>query len=588
MVFFVIPAQLLAVTLDVAALPVGNVNDVINGDTLVGGGRANPDRVYRLGRGFVYQVTEPMRINGSINIVATDGTDRPPVLAPFIHLDNSSIDNFFDFVGKGAKVELNNLYLLSFRSDQNQLGWSDGIRLDADSIAFTLKGCIFDGFTHTAIQLNAHWNKINIQDCMFRNEMHSSAYFGGGAFLSGAPIHMDTTKFINNTFFCNNSYNWSIRGYCPYALLEHNTFVYGTVNPFLQRQGQNLHIKNNLFYAMHAYGGYPDDVINGTFLNFPDTSSSSLIFLRGTDSVSYYAQLWREVLGGPVGGPEVYADAAHGVTPAMVNISNRVIDVQNNSYFLPQKLVDFYNAYNDTVQITDTVLVPNGTAAQVPAVLKRILYPPKWISNYTQWTLDSLLSPASSNIVVANNQEADPGFNAEVSAHIDKLINYVRKIALHQADSTWFYNPGTPYPPVWPLPENLAYTNAALQNAGTDGYALGDLNWFPDQKELWLDVKSVTPEIPENYSISDAYPNPFNPETNVKFNLPQPASVKIIVYNLLGQKVKTLFNGELKAGTYNASWNGTDDLGGQVSSGIYFMSLESQQFNAIRKMILMK
>lgn len=591
MILFTMPTQLHADTLDVAVLPPGNVNDVINGDTLAGGVRAHPDRVYRLVRGAVYQVTEAMRINGSITVVAGEGTNRPPVLAPFIHEDNSSIDNFFDFIGKGARVELNDLYLLSFRSDQNQLGWSDGIRLDGDSTQFIMKGVVFDGFTHTCIQLNAQFNKIWVQDCVFRNDMHSSAYFGGGAFLSGSPVHQDTSVFVNNTFFCNNSYNWSIRGYCPYALLEHNSFVYGTVNPFLMRQGQNMHVKNNLFYAMHAYGGYPDDVINGTFLNFPDTSSSSIIRVRGRDSVSYYYHLWTEVLGGSISGPDAYRNDALGVTADKVAIENRVFDVRNNSYYWPDALTGFYQAYNDTVQLADTVLVPNGTADEVPVLLKRRLIPPTWINSYSQWTIDSLLSPASPYINVANNWEMDPGFNAQVSAHVSKLINYVRKIALHTADSTWFFNPNDVlYPPTWPLPENLSYTNGSLLHAGTDGFAIGDLNWFPDQKASWvLGVeRDVQSGIPSQYSLSNAYPNPFNPETKVNFNIPQVTKIKLVVYNLLGQRVRTLVDGELQAGAYSATWNGTDDFGRQMASGIYFFSLESQTFRATKKMILMK
>ena len=138
-----IPVQLLAQaadTLNVAALPVGNINTVIAGDTLAGGVRAHPNRVYRLTRGSIYQVTEAMKINGSLKIIATTGTTRPPVLAPAILADNSSIDHFFEFLGKGAKVEMSNIYLLSARADGNTLGWSAGIRIWADSVSLKLRG----------------------------------------------------------------------------------------------------------------------------------------------------------------------------------------------------------------------------------------------------------------------------------------------------------------------------------------------------------------------------------------------------------------------------------------------------------------
>ncbi len=299
MVFIAIPTQSFGDTLDVAAVPPGNVNNVINGDTLASGVRAHPDRVYRLKRGSVYQVTERFLINGSLNIVATSGTARPPVLAPAILQDNSSIDHFFDLIGYASDVEISNVYITCFRADQAQLGWSDGIRISADSITLKLKGCVFDGFSHTAIQLNNWWNKMDVEDCVFRNEMHGTSWFGGGSFLSNAGPAMDTCKWVNNTFYCNNSYLWSIRGYDKYSVFEHNTIVYSTVNPFLIRQGQNTHINNNIFYASHAMGGNPTHVIDGWFLNYPDTASSSIIRYRGADSVSYWSKLWAGAITGP-------------------------------------------------------------------------------------------------------------------------------------------------------------------------------------------------------------------------------------------------------------------------------------------------
>ncbi|OYV84679.1 MAG: hypothetical protein B7Z63_06560 [Ignavibacteriae bacterium 37-53-5] len=124
-----------------------------------------------------------------------------------------------------------------------------------------MDGVVFDGFSHTALMLAGQWNKMLVENCVFRNEMHGSSYFGGGALLSNGNVDMDTTVWVNNTFFCNNSYLWSIRGYCPVAVFSHNTVVYGTVNPFLTRQAQIMNMDNNLFYAVHSYGGIPEQVI---------------------------------------------------------------------------------------------------------------------------------------------------------------------------------------------------------------------------------------------------------------------------------------------------------------------------------------
>ena len=584
--FISIPTQLFAQDIvDVAAIPPGNINAVIGGDTIAGGFRAHPDRIYRLKRGSVYQVTEAMKINGNLNIIATDGTDRPPVLAPAILADNSSIDHFFEFLGKGGKVQLNDVYFLSFRADQNQLGWSDCIRIYADSLNFNLKACIFDGFSHTALQLSAQWVKMNVQDCMFRNEMHGTSWFGGGAFISDGGTAMDTTRWINNSFFCNNSYNWSIRGYDKLAVFDHNTMALATVNPFLIRQAPNLHMRNNLFYATHAMGGNPDHVINGWFLNYPDTASSSIIRWRGQDSVSYWSKLWASAIA----GPEAYVNESQGVTSSMLAPDKRVFDITNNAYSFPQKMVDFYNAYNDTVATKDSIDVPDFAPDEVRAYVTRKLIMPTWMSDYTKWTIDSLLAGVST-INVANNMEEDPGFNSDVENQLDLLLDYVRKISTNALDTPWFYNAGSHYPPAWPLTEDLSYSNTSLQSAGTDGYALGDLNWFPSQKAQWLTAveKTDNKTVPTQFTLSNAYPNPFNPSTKIDFSVSKTSNVKLIVYNVLGQIVKTLVNGEMNVGNYSATWNATDDLGKQVASGIYFFSLESQTFKSTKKMILMK
>jgi len=571
-------------TLDVAALPPGNLNSVINGDTLVGGERVNPDRYYRLNRGSVYQVTEPMKINGALNIIAAEGTTRPPVLAPAILPDNSSIDHFFEFIGKGASVSMSNIYLLSQRADNNWLGWSDGIRVRADSVKLKLRGVIFEGFSNSGIN-GWYWTKADVQDCIFRNHQHSSAWFGGQPFMTGAPVALDTIKFINNTFVANNSYSFSIRGFDVYSLFEHNTMIFGTVNPFLIRQASGIRMRNNIFYAMHAMGGNPDHVINSWFLNYPDTASSSLVRVRGLDSVSFWmTDLWWSEAGSFTTGPEAYEDPAHGVTLDMLNPANRVFDVRNNAYFWPTKLTDFYQAYNDTVATWDSIDVPVVGGPVAKAFLKRILYKPTWVSEYTQWTVDNLAGVLSPSVRIENNLEADPGFIGAVTGHIDSLIEYVHKISTGQLDIRWAYPTNTLYPPVWPLPENLAYTNAALQSAGTDGFALGDLNWFPDQKAQWLltDVKRVN-ELPEGYSLSQNYPNPFNPTTAIEFSIPRQANVELKVFNLLGQEVATLVSSSMAPGRYSVDFDASN-----LASGTYIYRLRANDFLEVQKMVLMK
>ncbi|MDZ7263012.1 MAG: PKD domain-containing protein [candidate division KSB1 bacterium] len=92
---------------------------------------------------------------------------------------------------------------------------------------------------------------------------------------------------------------------------------------------------------------------------------------------------------------------------------------------------------------------------------------------------------------------------------------------------------------------------------------------------------------PVAFALHPNYPNPFNPETWISFDVPEPTAVKVVIYNRLGQKVRTLVDETKPAGRYQVRWNGCDDNGRRVSSGIYFYQLESSKFNATRKMILL-
>ncbi len=91
-----------------------------------------------------------------------------------------------------------------------------------------------------------------------------------------------------------------------------------------------------------------------------------------------------------------------------------------------------------------------------------------------------------------------------------------------------------------------------------------------------------------NFSLYQNYPNPFNPTTMIKYVLPQPAKVEINVYNILGQKIKTLINAIQESGKYSVTWDGKDLKGRTVASGIYFYKMEAGDYTCVRKMIMLK
>jgi len=97
-----------------------------------------------------------------------------------------------------------------------------------------------------------------------------------------------------------------------------------------------------------------------------------------------------------------------------------------------------------------------------------------------------------------------------------------------------------------------------------------------------------TPQVPTDFFVSQNYPNPFNPTTLITFGLPKDGNIRVEVYNLLGQRVRTLLQGQEKAGYKTVKWDGKDDAGKGVSSGIYFYKVEAGNFHETKKMTLLR
>ncbi len=122
----------------------------------------------------------------------------------------------------------------------------------------------------------------------------------------------------------------------------------------------------------------------------------------------------------------------------------------------------------------------------------------------------------------------------------------------------------------------------------TDGMVqLGELQIFY-QESTATTVADENLLIPEKYALAQNYPNPFNPTTTIKFEVPKSCKVKVAVYNLLGEEIKTLISDSIAPGKYEVVWDGTNNSGTHVASGMYFYMLTSKEFRVIKKMILSK
>ena len=93
---------------------------------------------------------------------------------------------------------------------------------------------------------------------------------------------------------------------------------------------------------------------------------------------------------------------------------------------------------------------------------------------------------------------------------------------------------------------------------------------------------------PQAFALAQNAPNPFNSNTVIRFALPQPSQVELAIYNLLGQPVAVLVQGPSAAGTFSVRWNGRDQAGRAVTSGVYLYQLRAGEYTEVRKLLLLR
>jgi hypothetical protein len=279
---------------------------------------------------------------------------------------------------------------------------------------------------------------------------------------------------------------------------------------------------------------------------------------------------------------------------------DRRILFANNNYFIEQWLIDWMG-YG-----------PNGNPYSIDKHRNRldddVPVPQPYLNSVTKTFFDSTAGGKKDwpYINRANLDSLDAGF-IYPPVNKDSLKIFLYNKWNNNADIGWEWHPFQAYNQVWPLAENLAYTNATLKTHAMGGYPLGDLyHWWPTQYTSWAaqaaaentrintwlmtgkdplasSVETVGSVVPQEYALSQNYPNPFNPSTQIEYSIPKTGRVSLKVFNELGQEVATLFDGEQNPGKYVATFDAKG-----LTSGVYFYRLQSGTASLTQKLILMK
>lgn len=425
-----------------------------------------------------------------------------------------------------------------------------------------------------AVQPFATHFKGFFKNCYFRNctDNHFRYYSRAVSYPYLAQgLHADSVSFENCTF-ANIGYVYMQEGNCygDNVLFNHCTFY--NVVMFTLESGwwYHMYVTNSLFVNTFMYGYIPSGggAGSGTISISPIDTSTALGNGFG------FKVPWTE--------------------------KDRQVLFANNNYVIEQWLFDWMG-YG-----------PNGNPYSIDKHRNRldtdIPLPQPYFNGLTYTFFDSTNQGKKvwPTINRANLDSIAPNF-IYPPINMDSLKTFLYNKWNNNADWPWEWHPFQSYSQVWPLAENLAYTNTALQTHAMGGYPLGDLyHWWPAKYTQWAGqataeysrinswlangkdplasaVENAGGTLPGEFKLSQNYPNPFNPTTRIEYSVPIRSQVSLKVFNLLGQVVMTLVDEVQQPGNYAATFNATG-----LTSGVYFYKLESGDVSLSKKLVLIK
>lgn len=522
----------------------------------------NIDTFVLMSRDTSYYYNDVITLVGDFSIIGEldPVTQRPPTVQP-LELDDLSVPtNFLSVTGNGSQVLMQNVFFLA-RSQSNTLAQQPScVTLSADDVNLTVDNCVFDSWMQFTFDYSGVDNAFTITNNVFRNGvMPGNNPWVGEVLRNLVGVNAtDAVVFRNNTMLNVGAYSVCTHTFGALnksLVFDHNTVVYGTKNVFFAFYSTDVEITNNIFYSTFCAGGN-NASITGNWDDLDQQTISVISFDTLTTAV--HDTLF---------APEFVGDA----NSRQLIEAKREISVKNNVYYWPESITSFWTAFNDTASAANA----------------RVL--PLWMNERTTGMFaDDTMWP---NFVEENNQDVDPGFPQDIvdiaTQSSEGFIAYLKNAYEGGPNSTLNYSYAKNEPtgqidwvPAWPLVENLAYSNVALQTGGTDGKAIGDLRWYPDQATAIEGEE----EVPTEFSLSNNYPNPFNPSTNINFTIPSAGEVSLKVYDVMGREAKTVLEASQQAaGAYSYSV----DMNG-FASGIYFYTLSHNGSIQTKKMLLLK
>ena len=562
----------------------GYLESTIMADTTETGEQAHD--IYMLEANRVYLQLSELNLSSSCAIVGADYGDgeHPATVQPIAGADGASQftgwpNAFIKTYGMNQTYHFENLLFNGVFADESgaMFGvlctYGEGNTIMVNKVTSVHNSVI----TYFNFGLAERWHLTNntaVQYTSYPGGMYFGGFFWGGGAWGGT---LKELLIQNNTIEGAHGEgmvlwdNTILNGYND-ARIDHNTFVNIINWPKFYRGGNNSLWTNNLMVNMVAGPQTHNSHGQGPSLNHPGGHG-----YMGTLSQSECTDSLLLALG------------------RCWDNNNREIHYNNNVWHVTPEMHALQNDFEPWCwDVTDTNdVVTTYCDTMIGGIGSTFDY------EQARWMDDSTAAQEVNGVTEENNVEApNLGFNldavytnTQITRTIDWLDNKVHDT--HTENVGWNYQAdGNNIVVEWPLPMDFSYsTSSVAYTHAENGMPAGDLNHFPDKLAEWqlLSTDNNDSQVSANtFSLNQNYPNPFNPTTEISFTLDNASNVNLTVFNMLGQVVKVLENASLNAGIHSYNWDGSDQLGQSVSTGVYLYTLTDGAKSITKKMALMK
>ena len=265
-------------------------------------------------------------------------------------------------------------------------------------------------------------------------------------------------------------------------------------------------------------------------------------------------------------------------------------------------MVLFFNTLEAQQKVSFTLDNPRTSGGYFLFDLKAtVLAGQKWSVGSSNIRINLVATPSGSLTVKADNPviNANPnisnanGYQAMTSSSVAGGTAIGLNILTFNSTGFYVFNPGTYTLGTlrWTIVNNCTSTNMTFRipPEATPTVVFDSLTQlvsgttFGTVNPTITSNLTITAELPTEFKMYDNYPNPFNPTTSIKYDIPSNSFVKIAVYDVTGKLVETLVNDNMQAGRYEATWNGSN-----FASGVYFTRIEAGNYKNIIKMVMIK